>query len=412
MENLYLEFTRSYLGKMGIAAHIADRSRPLPPDVDLGLRKMICESPSMDRGELVERQDDPEGLPVISLTEDIYGCHYIVLPVPGQEFPADFVAGPYLTESPGVLKSGELCKKLGIPQGLHSFVHQYFSSLPCLSGLSSLECYMEALGDSLFGPGNYRIEYTRPSGSRDMPKFTPKDSSEPSEGTMALLEHRYQLEEKIMEAIARGDADKAVRIVSDMAFSGIDNRASSTLRSRKNLLFAFNTVCRKAAERAKVHPVHLDEMSRRMAIRIENMTSNNEYWDLRKELLINYCGMVRRNATKGYSPIMRKALSHVSRNLDSPDLTLRGTADALSLNKNYLATLFKRETGETFTGYVNKKRIEHAVFLLDTTDAGIQTIASACGIPDTTYFTRLFRREKGMSPSRYRKMHLMVPGTL
>ena len=189
---------------------------------------------------------------------------------------------------------------------------------------------------------------------------------------------------------------------TDMAFSGIDDRASSTLRSRKNLLFTFGGICRKAAERAKVHPIYLDDLSRRMAVCIENMTSRNEFEAVRKEMIVQYCRLVRQHATKGYSPIMQKVVNHISQNLGSTDLTLRSTAEALSLNKSYLATLFKKETGETFTGYVNRKRIAHASFLLHTSDAGIQTVASACGIPDTTYFSRLFRREKGMTPSQYR----------
>ncbi len=114
--------------------------------------------------------------------------------------------------------------------------------------------------------------------------------------------------------------------------------------------------------------------------------------------------MVQHNSTTGYSPTMQRVINHILQNMNDTDLTLQSTADALSLNKSYLATLFKKETNKTFTNFVNTKRLEHAIFLLNSTDMQIQEIASNCGIPDVTYFTRIFKAEKGMTPTQYRKM--------
>jgi YesN/AraC family two-component response regulator len=191
---------------------------------------------------------------------------------------------------------------------------------------------------------------------------------------------------------------------TDQVITNIDNRSTNTLRSKKNNMLAFNTICRKGAERGNVHPVHLDEMSRRMAILIENMTSPNQVQDVHREILKKYCNMVQRNSTTGYSPTMQKVINHIMLSLTDTDLTLQSTADSLGLNKSYLATLFKKETGKTFTTYVNDKRIDHAIFLLNSSDLQVQEIASSCGIPDVTYFTRIFKKEKGMTPKQYRKM--------
>ncbi len=43
------------------------------------------------------------------------------------------------------------------------------------------------------------------------------------------------------------------------------------------------------------------------------------------------------------------------------------------------------------TEYVNRKRVEHAIFLLNSTNLQIQEIAAACGIPDVNYFTKIFK---------------------
>lgn len=54
--------------------------------------------------------------------------------------------------------------------------------------------------------------------------------------------------------------------------------------------------------------------------------------------------------------------------------------------------------GTTLTGYVSKRRVNHAMFLLETTSLQIQTIAQQCGIPDVNYFTRTFKKYAGVTP--------------
>lgn len=56
----------------------------------------------------------------------------------------------------------------------------------------------------------------------------------------------------------------------------------------------------------------------------------------------------------------------------------------------------------TLTDYVNANRIGHAKKLLKSTSLQIQDIAVRCGIPDIHYFTRLFKRETGISPREWR----------
>ena len=84
--------------------------------------------------------------------------------------------------------------------------------------------------------------------------------------------------------------------------------------------------------------------------------------------------------------------------------SLSTLADRLSVNKTYLSTLFRRETGSTLTDFVTDRRISHGIYLLNTTSEPIQEIASVCGIADLSYFTKIFRRKKGMTPSQYREM--------
>ncbi len=404
MNYTYLDFTISFFHKLNLVTNVININEPFPNDLDLGLRHSII-------GDDIKRTlADMDFLPVdfiktntIFFSIDKYECHYIFLPMPTTARDKTLVAGPYLTENTSIIKTNELCKKLNIPDGLHQFMHQYFATLPCLPDTSVIENYIDTVGESLYGTGNYHIEYIRQIPDANTTYISNIDTSD-NEEMMKRMEYRYSLEQKVIDSISRGDFTSAMRASSDQALRNIDNRSSNTLRSKKNNLLAFNTVCRKGAEKGGVHPIFLDEMSRQMAIKVENMISTEQDKQVHRDILKNYCNMVQQNSTSGFSPTMQRALIHVSQHLFDTDLTLQSTAESLALNKTYLANLFKKETSGTFTSYVNTRRIDHAIFLLNTTDAPIQSIASDCGIPDVTYFTRIFKEKKGLTPSNYRKL--------
>ena len=158
---------------------------------------------------------------------------------------------------------------------------------------------------------------------------------------------------------------------------------------------------RKAAEAGAVHPLHIDSLSSRYAKKIELATSTNALISLQREMIHKYCLLVKNHSMKGYSLLIRKVLTQIDSDLTA-NLSLRTQAEHLNINSSYLSTLFKKETGTTLTEYVNRKRIEHAIFLLNTTNLKIQAIAQACGIPDVNYFTKIFKKQIGITPKDYR----------
>lgn len=78
-------------------------------------------------------------------------------------------------------------------------------------------------------------------------------------------------------------------------------------------------------------------------------------------------------------------------------------ANKFFISKYYLCHLFKKSIGVSFVSYLNTIRIKAACDILKTEDLFLSEIAIRCGFNSTPYFCKVFKDEKGMSPSEYRK---------
>ena len=89
-------------------------------------------------------------------------------------------------------------------------------------------------------------------------------------------------------------------------------------------------------------------------------------------------------------------------------ITVDKIAAELYLNKNYIAHVFKEETGYSLISYAILLRANRAKVLLTKTDRSITQIATECGYDDFTYFSRQFKKTVGVSPSEYRRKNADV----
>jgi two-component system response regulator YesN len=85
------------------------------------------------------------------------------------------------------------------------------------------------------------------------------------------------------------------------------------------------------------------------------------------------------------------------------DISLDDVATAVHFTAGYLAHLFKKGTGETVVEYINRLKMERAAVLICDPTTKISVVAQAVGYNDRRYFTELFRRRYGCSPSEYRE---------
>ncbi len=181
-----------------------------------------------------------------------------------------------------------------------------------------------------------------------------------------------------------------------------EKRLQDPVRNAKNYCIIMNTLLRKAAEQGGVHPIYIDQISSEFAAKIEQTAEIKNIPPLMKEMFSSYCRTVRKNSAKQYSPIVRKTVTLIDSDI-SAELSLRTLAEKQTISTGYLASVFKKETGKTVSGYIRDKRMGYAMHLLATTNLQIQTIATHCGIMDIQYFSKTFKKQIGETPTEYRE---------
>ena len=100
-------------------------------------------------------------------------------------------------------------------------------------------------------------------------------------------------------------------------------------------------------------------------------------------------------------PEIEKALNYIHENL-SGNVSCEGTAAHVNMNPSYFSRLFKRETGDNFSDYLIKKRMQAATELLLHSNCTIEEIAHLTGIESISYFYRAYKKYTGKTPGDVR----------
>jgi AraC family transcriptional regulator of arabinose operon len=106
-------------------------------------------------------------------------------------------------------------------------------------------------------------------------------------------------------------------------------------------------------------------------------------------------------SSSGARRLALKARDFLDASYDRP-LLLREIADAVGASVSHVQRCFRAQHGTTIVGYVQARRLARARELLLASDLAIGEVAFASGFNEQSYFTRIFTRETGLSPSRYR----------
>ncbi|MDE7312527.1 MAG: helix-turn-helix transcriptional regulator [Eubacterium sp.] len=389
---------------LGIQILLFDESYNGIEQIDYGFRKKMLQGFDYQRiqNEL-EHYVEPA---VFYLYEDDMGMHYSLLRFT-KEDAADagcqaFCIGPILYQPLTRRFALELVERLNVPSRYEQDFIEYFNCIPVvpyydlwyqLLTFFIKRCQITVNGLRQINPDTVRIHpssdyhYLVP----DMPDVA-----------LTTIEKRYQWENAMLEAVTAGNTQKALDAHYQFLQFKLLPRAADPVRDRKNIMFTFNTLLRKAVEAAKVHPLHIDNLSRQFAIQIETALSTDQLQSLSTTMIRKYCMLVNNYSRRSYSSLVQTCMDYVDFHYSS-ELSLAGLAKMCFVTPSYLSSQFKKEAGITITDYINSTRIRQSMLFLNVSKLSVGEIASRVGFSDANYFTRTFKKMLGKTPKAYRQ---------
>lgn len=220
---------------------------------------------------------------------------------------------------------------------------------------------------------------------------------------MRQVEMRYEYSATLTDAVRQGNLSLALHMIDRYdPGSQTQIRNSNPLRNAQNYCIVLNTQLRHALQESGIHPYRVDRLSHEIGLEIEHLHSTTQLPSLFNSIIRRYCQLVQENTYPHLKPLVHLAVAYIKEHL-ADNLTVKETAKALTVNANYLSSLFHKEMGMTFIDFVNQERTKQAAALLKHTNLQIQQVGSIVGYNNASYFAKQFLRFQGVTPNHYRR---------
>ena len=216
-----------------------------------------------------------------------------------------------------------------------------------------------------------------------------------SPGTRTAAGRPFDLDEAFLEDLLGGAHERA-RLHLERLVEPLREEATLSAPDRYRLIALFGAALRALARRGLVDGEEAWAM-----MDLEDLNSAGTGPALELAIHARFSRLAERvGRTPHWSPLVARAIAFVRENYDK-QMSLESTAYALGISPNRLSRLFSEETGQGFSDYLIEFRIEKAKELLLVPGASIKHVSISCGYPDPNYFSRLFKKVTGLTPTTF-----------
>ncbi|WP_082233324.1 helix-turn-helix transcriptional regulator [Halobacillus massiliensis] len=345
---------------------------------------------------LMESKKNPFQIQIFS---DVFFQSFFIYPLEDKEGDFTFIGvGPYLTHEVGKFQVRKLLILNGLDFSYEGETIEYFKQLPVVEkkDLMAVERLLHALLPNE-AEGVYSL--------KDIPTKELQEYREYKLNQLHSQDYRHliELNDNFNRFFKQGDIKaleeyKKLRKTSQYPLGNGDE-----LRSAKNnIITLISKLTRISIEEGvnkneafTLHDFYINHLESKKKVQdVENL----EYTIVRAFL----DAIKQKNLISRVSPLVHKTKNIIFQKL-TENITLRGIAQELKVNPNYLSSVFTKETGISLTKYINEQRIKEAKELLRETPYSLMEISILLGYNSQSYFTRVFKKQVGIGPKEFRE---------
>ena len=310
--------------------------------------------------------------------------------------------GPMCSERLSASKRRQMCTLYGIE-------HEEARLLPCFA-LPEIR-NMILLTNSALKNGNLEneelmqlnqlINQSERGVRTEQVQFVLKEEAENDD---ASYRHGYHEERLLMQAIREGRTEDAIRLAENMDRDS-GRLSHAEIAHWRNLAIIGISLCTRAAIEGGISP---EEGYRLSGYYIQKCDSSQD-----PAHLLHYRNRAIEELTVRVKQKLEKprTSSHVERAKDyvrkhyREKIYLDEIAESIGISSTHLSKLFKKETGRCLQDYINEERVFRAANLLMYSDLSLMEIAEYVHFPSQSYFGKIFKQFKGVSPRVFRDQY-------
>lgn len=218
-----------------------------------------------------------------------------------------------------------------------------------------------------------------------------------SEENILVTEHEFQ---NLVHAVKLGNRDETNVAIAQIMDS---IRKEPISPGQYQLLFMeLLSELMKIGRAYKLHPNQIFGEHAGSWQELYRMVTVDELEGWLQEVCTNLRHVLRHERRDSAARLTEQAKAYIEEHYKESDLSADSLCRCLNVSAAYFSTIFKREVGMSFVAYLTKIRLEHALELLRTTEDKTYIIASRVGYMEPNYFSYVFKKQYGISPSKYR----------
>lgn len=227
---------------------------------------------------------------------------------------------------------------------------------------------------------------------------------EEAENDDASYRHGYHEEQLLMQAIREGRTEDAIRLAESMDRDS--GRLSRTEVSHwRNLAIIGISLCTRAAIDGGISPEEGYRLSGYYIQKCDSAQDPAHLLHYRNRAIEELTVRVKQKLEKPRtSRHVERAKDYVRKHYREK-IYLDDIAESIGISPTHLSKLFKKETGQCLQDYINEERVFRAANLLMYSELSLMEIAEYVHFPSQSYFGKIFKQFKGVSPRIFRDQY-------
>lgn len=314
-----------------------------------------------------------------------------------------FIGGPVLMVDPDEFMLKDIIKENGLSDEQVFELNEYINKVPIIEPekVNNLSELLAIVAENISEHSDLRYEQKNQSDELQsnisqwihyMKSIDSKNDNYTS--------YPFEKERVLLSKIALGDKHESQKILNEILgyvfFSSGNNFEVIRARILELIVLLSRAAVEGGANVEEIFGLNFKYLSE---IYQYNTVEDLTFW--LSKIMARFTDCVFNLADIRHKDTIYKALDYIKRNYIE-QITLEEVANHVFLNPSYFSKIFKNEMKCTFVAYVNKVRINASKSLLMNNTIPLSDISTLVGFDDQSYFTKVFKKEVGITPGKYR----------